>query len=134
LKIKILAGLSKTLKTTRNFCTAISLRNSNEKKQIFFRNGSTMFLNWAEYWRVREVVSSGYYVERLGDDLFKISKGPVTIMGSSDMVRAVVESAEFYDLDYKGKTVLDVGGFQGESAVFFSAKGAKKVIIYEPCT
>lgn len=91
-----------------------------------------MYLTWAEYWRVREVVSSGYSVERLGDDLFKIAKGPVTIIGSSDMLRAVVESARFYDLDYRGKTVLDVGGFQGESAVFFSARGAKKVIIYEP--
>jgi len=132
LKIKILAGLLNSLKTTRNFCTAISLRNSNEKKKIFFRNGLTMYLTWAEYWRVREVVSSGYSVERLGDDLFKIAKGPVTIIGSSDMLRAVVESARFYDLDYRGKTVLDVGGFQGESAVIFSAKGAKKVIIYEP--
>ena len=133
LKIKILTGLLSSFKTTRNFYTAISLRNSNEKKRIVFRNGLTMDLSWAEYWRVREVVSSGFNVERLGDDMFKITKGSITVVGSSDMLRAVVQSEGFYeDLDYAGKTILDVGGFQGESAVFFSARGAKKVIIYEP--
>ena len=39
-----------------------------------------------------------------------------------------------YDYDCKGKVVLDVGGFQGETAVFFSGMGAKKVVIYEPVT
>jgi len=34
--------------------------------------------------------------------------------------------------DYKNKVVLDIGGFYGESAVFFSSQGARKVIIYEP--
>jgi FkbM family methyltransferase len=38
----------------------------------------------------------------------------------------------FYDCDYKGKSVLDIGGFYGETAVFFVNQGAKRVIIYEP--
>jgi len=37
-----------------------------------------------------------------------------------------------YEYDYRGKVVLDVGGFEGESAVFFHSKGAKKIVIYEP--
>ena len=37
-----------------------------------------------------------------------------------------------YNGDYTGKVVLDVGGFQGESAVFFWHAGAKKVVVYEP--
>ncbi|MCL4429742.1 MAG: FkbM family methyltransferase [Chloroflexi bacterium] len=37
-----------------------------------------------------------------------------------------------YEYDYKDKVVLDVGGFEGESAVYFWQRGAKKVIIYEP--
>jgi len=37
-----------------------------------------------------------------------------------------------YDCDYHHKVVLDVGGFEGESAVFFWMNGAKKIIIYEP--
>ena len=37
-----------------------------------------------------------------------------------------------YEYNYKGKVVLDVGGFEGESAAYFWSKGAKKIIIYEP--
>ena len=37
-----------------------------------------------------------------------------------------------YNHNYTDKTVLDIGGFCGESAVFFKKKGAKKIIIYEP--
>jgi len=37
-----------------------------------------------------------------------------------------------YKGDYVGKIVLDIGGFQGESAVFFWHAGAKKVVVYEP--
>jgi FkbM family methyltransferase len=37
-----------------------------------------------------------------------------------------------YGFDFKDKVVLDVGAYCGESAVFFSSHGAKKVILYEP--
>jgi FkbM family methyltransferase len=37
-----------------------------------------------------------------------------------------------YDYNYQGKVVLDIGGFEGDSAAFFWAMGAKKVIVYEP--
>ncbi|MGE5533742.1 MAG: FkbM family methyltransferase [Bacillota bacterium] len=37
-----------------------------------------------------------------------------------------------YEYDYSSKVVLDVGGFEGESAVYFWQKGAKKIVIYEP--
>lgn len=38
----------------------------------------------------------------------------------------------WYSYDYKDKTVLDVGGFIGDSALYFLESGAKRVIIYEP--
>jgi FkbM family methyltransferase len=37
-----------------------------------------------------------------------------------------------YPSDYKGKTVLDIGGYIGDSARYFFRKGAAKVIVYEP--
>lgn len=36
------------------------------------------------------------------------------------------------DLDVEGKTVLDIGAFIGDSAVYFASKGAKRVVAYEP--
>lgn len=43
----------------------------------------------------------------------------------------------FYDEDYsklpvQNKSVLDIGGFNGDSAIYFSLKGASKVIALEP--
>lgn len=37
-----------------------------------------------------------------------------------------------YSCDYKNKTVLDIGGYIGDTARFFLLHGARKVIIYEP--
>jgi FkbM family methyltransferase len=39
---------------------------------------------------------------------------------------------DFYGTDFKGKTVLDVGGYAGDSAMHFMEHGASRVIIYEP--
>jgi len=37
-----------------------------------------------------------------------------------------------YGSDFTGKVVLDVGAYNGDSAVFFALRGAKKVIALEP--
>lgn len=39
---------------------------------------------------------------------------------------------ETYGCEYTGKTVLDIGGFIGDSARFALGQGAKEVIVYEP--
>ena len=38
----------------------------------------------------------------------------------------------YYGADYKDKTVLDIGGYIGDTALFFLEKGADHVTIYEP--
>lgn len=40
--------------------------------------------------------------------------------------------ADFYGTDFKGKAVLDVGGYAGDTALHFLEHGASRVIIYEP--
>lgn len=37
-----------------------------------------------------------------------------------------------YKGDFRGKVVLDIGGFQGKSAVYFWHVCANKLVIYEP--
>ena len=37
-----------------------------------------------------------------------------------------------YDADVAGKHVVDVGAFLGETSIYFSKRGAKKVFSYEP--
>lgn len=135
LRISIISikGLIRTVATTRNFWTAVIFSGNCKKKAIFFRDGSTFRLTWSQYWKVREIKQAGYTILQISDDLFKIKDNTITLVGSSDMLQAVGEiDSGFYDWDYQGKVVLDIGGFQGESAVFFFKNGAKKIIIYEP--
>lgn len=42
----------------------------------------------------------------------------------------LTEYYEFYDL--KDCTVVDIGGFVGETAIYFAGKGASRVIVFEP--
>jgi FkbM family methyltransferase len=127
-----LKGLFLTLKTTRNFWDALSLKNSEVKKKIIFRNGCEVELNWPEYRTVRDIVSKGYSVEYHAG-LLCFRKGKIKVAGPLVHIGILNERLdEIYYTDCSNKVVLDVGGFIGETAVFFSAWGAKKVIIYEP--
>ena len=58
---------------------------------------------------------------------------PITIYNWDPWTLAEI----FYDEDYsklpvRNKVVLDIGGFNGDSAIYFSLKGASKVICLEP--
>jgi FkbM family methyltransferase len=37
-----------------------------------------------------------------------------------------------YKFDWENKTVVDIGGFIGDTALYFLSRGAKKVVVYEP--
>jgi FkbM family methyltransferase len=74
-----------------------------------------------------------YVIEQSQPNSFRLKGDNFEIVGDSAMLNVILEQETGeYDYDYRGKTVLDVGGYQGESAVFFARLGAKKVIIYEP--
>jgi FkbM family methyltransferase len=63
-----------------------------------------------------------------------MSSEKIKLVGPLDALHVYFLECEngVYDYDYNNKVVLDVGGFCGETAVFFSSRGAKKIIIYEP--
>jgi FkbM family methyltransferase len=66
-------------------------------------------------------------------DLYYLKNEKQELVGTEAMLVCIQElRTGEYDCDYEGKVVLDVGGFEGESAVYFWGKGAKKVVIYEP--
>jgi FkbM family methyltransferase len=65
--------------------------------------------------------------------VFHLKNQEVELFGSLEMLSCIRElRTGEYEYDYKGKVVLDIGGFEGESAAYFWLKGAKKIIIYEP--
>ena len=88
---------------------------------------------------LRTVVTVGklrrnYSVEQIDEDAFKIKNEEIELAGSSILLHFFGNELEqgMYNCDCLNKVVLDVGGFEGETAVFFASRGAKKVIVYEP--
>lgn len=165
------AGLIRTLTATKEPHKAILLKLGNSRKQITFRNGSKLRLNWSQFSFIRDNYATlqqypikqiedemfkasfgnfdlvaplpmlryvadllqKYTIDRIDDNLFKIKSSNFDLIGSSCLLGTVweLEHGE-YDYSCPNKVVLDVGSFQGETAVFFALGGAKKVILYEP--
>ena len=77
-------------------------------------------------------------IEQIEKDTFRIKNEQFELVGTYVSSGLFFLVNEFLKGDYAcncyDMIVLDVGGFQGETAVFFSLMGAKKVIIYEPVT
>jgi FkbM family methyltransferase len=125
-------GLLDTIKTTKNFWATFSWTNPEKKIDIIFRNGCRAKLDLTEYKQVLSILSKGYSIESL-DKLIYFKKGNAKIAGPIMMLGVLCEGLdETYSVDCTNRTVLDIGGFIGDSAVYFSVAGAKKVIIYEP--
>ena len=74
-----------------------------------------------------------YQINQIGEDAFQIKGGKFELEGTSCMLLVLAEQLkDGYTGNFTNKVVLDIGGFQGETAILFSLAGAKKVIIYEP--
>jgi FkbM family methyltransferase len=66
-------------------------------------------------------------------DAFHLKNETFELVGSLAMLICIRElRTGEYECDCKDKIILDVGGFEGESAAYFWTKGAKKIVIYEP--
>lgn len=125
-------GVVKTLQTTRNFWVAFLPQWSKERQSIRFRNGLQLQLTKPEYISARNILLAGYNINQV-NDYFIVEGHSLKCAGSSIMLAVFDELKDgIYDCDCQGKIILDIGGMQGESAVFFSKMGAKKVVIYEP--
>lgn len=95
-------------------------------------------------WRVKQTgntwaLHKDFYnavVEQIDTNMYNITDDGVKIVGPVETLLVYFCDCLTgqYDADYRNKTVLDVGAFCGETAVYFSAQGASKVILYEPVT
>jgi methyltransferase, FkbM family len=72
-------------------------------------------------------------INQLGEDLIEIKCEKFNLTGSFAILTALKEvTMGTFDCDFNNRIVLDIGGFQGETAVIFFTMGAKKIVIYEP--
>ena len=193
-----LSGFSRSIATTKNFWDAFSLKISQQKKTILFRNGIKAETDWTEYCWLRDWFSDlrklslriekmngeyrvwgsspkldysasslkdahffyhfillmgvrGWKIDQIGDSLFSAKKhgaiytirklknnlfntesAKIRMITPLDSLIVFFTESEMYECDCTNKTVLDVGGYCGETAVFFWSRGAMKIIVYEP--
>jgi hypothetical protein len=131
-----LRGIVRTFSTTRNFWRVPMLMSNPTKRfSIAFYGYQPVVCNYSEYVRLRDIIRKGYKL--IGVDS---CRGRVKVWkehflsGDYRILTILAEPLENeYDVfDYHNKTILDVGGYMGETSVLFASWGARKVIVYEP--
>jgi len=128
-------GLARTFTTIKNPHSAIFAKLTNKPTKITFFNGSRFLITWPQFRFLRDHYNlvKKYNLQQIDAETFKINTESFQLIGSQVLICTLDEiESGTYDYDCQGKVVLDIGGFEGDSAVFFWAMGAKKVIIYEP--
>jgi FkbM family methyltransferase len=65
---------------------------------------------------------------RIGSDYLTVRYGKF----SDFLVLEEIYLEKLYDGDYRGSFVIDIGGYIGETALFFAQRGAKRVFCVEP--
>ncbi len=104
---------------------------------IEFRNGVRVSVNFDDYRRIVSLIDSGHWVLGQKGNGFLFDFYDYKLFAPKNKLKwmpAVLDKSSPYwrIKNISGKTVLDVGGFLGESALFFLSKGAKKVFVVEP--
>lgn len=128
-------GLRRTFAVTKNPATALFSKFTKKRAKIIFKNGNNLELTWEQFTYLRDHYGSikAFEIRNFENNTYHMKNAKFQFIGSP-IIMCLIDELEtgMYDCDYKGKVVLDIGGFQGESAVFFSKMGAKKIIVYEP--
>ncbi len=128
-------GLIRTLSLVKNPYSIISLKVRKKRTNVTFPNGAEFKITWSQFRFLRDNYNlvKKYNLEQIDDYSFKIHTEHFQLVGSQVLICILNEiESGIYNYDYRDKVVLDIGGFEGESAVLFWVMGAKKVVIYEP--
>jgi len=110
----------------------------NKRMKARFYNGLEMDFDNSTVLRMYitcVLLSIGYRIFKTLDGDYLLIKEclKLTVGSPEDVGNFVYRLKKYYHvLDYSGKTVLDVGGYVGDTAVLFWRWGAKKIIVYEP--
>ncbi len=93
-------------------------------------------LNWREFLLVRGFIYRGYNVNRLNNEWILIINDIKLLIPKLELIwPVIVEPYEkiYPPLYFKGKRVLDIGAFIGDTPILFVKRyKAKQVIAYEP--
>ncbi len=78
------------------------------------------------------VLNNGWTVVDHRDDHFLFHRDGISLFQPNVGVLMEDFDEQYGTFDYHGAVVIDVGGYVGETAVFFQKWGAKTVVVFEP--
>ncbi len=113
--------------------------NIKKQKDIVFKNNYVFEKcnkkNWHILKRWVRLLENEIEFEFRGNSVFiRINNLELYFPRANNVCDVVVEifiNRDYDQFDYKDKSVIDIGGFVGESAIHFISQGAKKVEVYE---
>ena len=85
---------------------------------------------------IRKGLDENMAIEYAKHDTILYKNTPVVMHLPADKGISILEifySEVYKFLNVENKTVVDIGGFVADSAIYFALNGAKKVIMLEPC-
>jgi len=133
--MKFLQAIRIIFATTPNFLNGFMMHLSSKSRKIKFKGSPPIEMTPYEYYTLKLAVFHGYSINKDGDQ-WELSKGNMHFRMTTDTFSyALLDDdilSHYQSIDFKGKTVLDVGGYIGDTAVLFHHLGAEKIIIYEP--
>ncbi|MEO0223822.1 MAG: hypothetical protein ABIL76_01860, partial [candidate division WOR-3 bacterium] len=106
------------------------------KLYVKFKNKKPVKVNLSEFRSICGVIENGFNILDVVDDgvVFEFYGYKLFVPFSKLkwMPGVLHKGSPYWKLDnLEGKVILDVGGFIGETAIFFLSKGAKNVIVVE---
>lgn len=122
-------------KTYKNYFKVIwELKHGNYPIKGILRNGEKIILrNYLETVSKTRNIDWSYDFNNDGSYTIKMNNGEVVKFYHLEEQPSDVFLNEAYPfLPVNGKTVIDIGGYIGDTAIYFIMKGAKKVIALEP--
>lgn len=131
----LLRSIRDTLAVTEGIFSVFMIHASRRPRAIKFRGSPAFEMTQREYFTLKYAVLHGYTIGKDGEE-WELSKGDIRFRMKKESFSYVLFDdailSHYQPIDFKGKTVLDVGGYIGDTAVLFHSLGAKKIVIYEP--
>ncbi len=144
ISLATIKGLLLSLQSTSSLWDVFLLYITKKPRKITFRKGLQDTLTWHQYRLFRNVLLSDYLVTSIPTPpsyqsneclpLYMVEKGSLRLILNTRSMDILFESLvdDYGIFNIRGKTILDIGGYCGDTAVIFWNMGAKHIEIYEP--
>lgn len=139
--LTILDTIKRHYKNWKEIITSLAIQRY--PKRFVLRDGTELEgINDFQFFHLARLLDRGWEIDRRKNDQILLRKGNL-MKGRVVMwcrfnrgfdIGHLLEIFERrrYKGDFKGKTVVDAGGSNGDSSIYFAEHGAKKVICLEP--